>query len=225
MAGISSPAAKVAYRPHASANPRPSCIVDVTCPKNAQEWGPKANLKDFMGKRSQLNAKPNTNVLFFSYGKGAARGSLSLVAARWEPNPKRTVVVGVIATSGATTVTLRLDSSRNMIAKIVSGGITTTLTKGTKNVGGTTVTVRPAARSASIVTPTLTSTITQIGFKSAPQRPAGVLNVRLAAPPHLTAPFGGLLATSYETAVARAHASGVAGATAVLGASVTNAAV
>ena len=54
--------------------------------------------------------------------------------------------------------------------------------------------------------------------------PAGVVNVRLAVPPTLRAPYGGLLASSYIAAVARAKSSAAGSKGTILEAFVTDSA-
>ena len=121
-----------------------------------------------MGKRSQLKARPSTNVLLFSYaGKGTASGSLSVKLTQWKPRPKRVVITAAIIKSGATMVELNLGANHELVATIMSGGKTATLTHGVKHVGSMTVTIVPGAlswaASCTIKTPDLTFTAEQVG--------------------------------------------------------------
>ena len=124
--------------------------------------------QDFLGKRSQLKARPSTNELLFSYaGKGSASGSLSVKLTQWKPRPKRVVITAAIIKSGATMVELNLGANHELVATIMSGGKTATLTHGVKHVGSMTVTIVPGAlswaASCTIKTPDLTFTAEQVG--------------------------------------------------------------
>ena len=143
-----------------------SCVV-VVCLNNCCDNCFHCHPQDFLGKRSQLKAKPGATVLLFSYaGNGLASERLSIRVARWKSRPKRIVTVAATVKIGAAHVTLSLDASHRLVATIVSGGNATTLMKGMKEVGSATVTIVPGAlswaASCTIKTPTLTVAAQQV---------------------------------------------------------------
>ena len=123
--------------------------------------------QDFLGTRNKLKAKPGATVLLFSYGgKDMASEMLSVRVVRWKSRPNRIVTVSASVKFGTASVTLSIDASHRLVATIVSGGKATTLMKGMKRVGNTTVTIVPGAlswaASCTIKTTTLTVTAQQV---------------------------------------------------------------